>query len=76
MDRLPDAPWIQEAERLGMPADDKIECPECGEVCREVYMSRENDTVYGCERCIKRVDSWEWMYEMLKAEAEANQDDS
>ena len=60
MNRLPDAPWIREAELNGYPPDDDpIRCPECGEDCDIIYMD-DNNNVLGCDNCVRALESWEW----------------
>ena len=61
MEQLPDAPWIREAENLGMPPYDDFDvyCPVCGRECEELYLD-EDDEVVGCDRCITSVDAYDW----------------
>ena len=59
MEHVPDAPYIREAEMYGYPADDPVKCPICGRECEEIYLD-EDDSVVGCDECIRRKDSWEW----------------
>jgi len=58
---IPDAPWIREAERDGMPSPPLIICPLCGAECETVYVN--GDMVVGCNHCVKTIDSAEWAEE-------------
>ena len=60
MDKIPDAPWIVEAETKGIPCADPPECPVCGRRCITIYMSRSNREVIGCDKCIREVDAWDY----------------
>lgn len=55
MPDLPDAPWIQKAERFGEPDEPLAICPICGEEAETFYVDRGGDVV-GCEYCIRNVD--------------------
>lgn len=61
MEHVPDAPWIREAETLGMPPYEDINvcCPVCGKVCEEIYEDKDGD-VFGCEHCVKCRDAYQW----------------
>lgn len=67
MEQIPDAPWIREAERDGYPADDPVECPECGEECDTVYIDPSGYCI-GCNRCLRAKDAWEWIEEKREAD--------
>ena len=71
MDRLPDAPWIRDAEVNGFGDPDPPKCPVCGEEC-ETIINDMYGNVFGCDRCIVRQDAWDW----LEAQKEADRDDS
>ena len=74
MSKLPDAPWIQDAENNGLPFDEEPPvCPVCGCSCREVYKDKFN-TVCGCNICMEIQDAWEWMDEQ-REEKDYDQDD-
>lgn len=65
MEQLPDAPYIREAERFGMPPyDDDPEptCPICGNECEIIYKDKDG-TEFGCEHCIRTTDAREWAEE-------------
>lgn len=55
---IPNAPYITEAERYGMPHPVPVRCPECGEECETIYAS--GGTVFGCEHCVDVMDADEW----------------
>ena len=60
--KLPDAPWIRDAEDHGVDGYDgpAPRCPICGsDTCDQVYVNRYGDPV-GCENCLKRWDIWLW----------------
>ena len=61
MDNLPDAPWIREAERNGMPGPDEVICPCCGKRCESIYTDRKGWNAVGCEHCIQERDSYDWL---------------
>ena len=67
MQQIPDAPWIRDAEMYGVPADDPVKCPICGEECEEIILDMD-DTVVGCDRCIVRKDAWDWAEEQREAD--------
>ena len=63
MEQIPDAPWIREAERFGMPPyDPDPVCPICGEDCTTVYMDMTGE-VFACNWCLKEQDAWDWQQE-------------
>lgn len=62
MSGLPDAPWIREAERYGMPPYETIECPCCGEECETIYADQYGN-VFACDRCLISQEAWEWAEE-------------
>ena len=55
----PDAPWIREAEMYGMPSPDPVYCPVCGEECETIYKDSYGN-VFGCEKCIRAIDAYDW----------------
>lgn len=59
MATIPDAPWIREAERFGMPPYDVPQCPCCGHECNSIFLD-QNREPFGCEFCVKEEDSYEW----------------
>lgn len=61
---IPDAPWIRDAELNGYPAGDDVEltCPICGKEPESYYIDNDN-TIIGCDKCIRCVDAWEWHQE-------------
>ena len=63
---IPDAPWIRQAERDGVPADDPVHCPCCGEECDTIYMDQYKN-VFACDRCLMQQDAWEWAEEEKEA---------
>ena len=70
MSSLPDSPAIVDAEQNGYPVADPVICPECGEECETVYVDRHGDrlTVFGCDRCLKSMDAYDWAFERKKLE--------
>ena len=61
MTQIPDADYIREAERNGMPHPDKPICPECGQECETVFVARENRMmVLGCDKCLMAKDAYDW----------------
>lgn len=63
MQHIPDAPWIREAENLGMPPyEDPPECPICGEYAKEFFMSQDGE-IFACDNCLRTQDAWEWLDE-------------
>ena len=59
MTTVPDAPWIREAERDGLPYIPPVICPICGGECEEIYEDLHSG-VAGCNRCIRCRDADEW----------------
>ena len=66
MEQIPDAPYIREAERYGMPPYDVPQCPVCGHECNSIFMDYSGN-VFGCENCIRERDSYEWRDEETEA---------
>lgn len=60
--QIPDAPWIREAERDGMPSPPPVYCPVCGEECNTIFMDRDRE-VFACDVCIREMDAGEWQEE-------------
>lgn len=56
---IPDAPWIRDAEKNGMPEDPAPICPCCGEETDRYYLDRDGDII-GCEYCIRSVDAYKY----------------
>ena len=54
-----DAPYIEEAEREGMPHPETMECPVCGKETSEIFHNAFLEIV-GCPRCVRKttVDKW------------------
>lgn len=72
MEQIPDAPYIRDAERNGMPPyDDDPEpvCPVCGKKCETIYTD-DNDDVVGCDWCIHGEDAADWYYRTHHEEEE------
>jgi len=64
MEQIPDAPWIREAERDGMPEAEDVKCPVCGEINPdEIFTDLSGADVLGCTCCVKRYDPWDWAEE-------------
>ena len=61
-DKIPDAPWIRDAEMNGYPEAPPVECPCCGEECETIYAD-QNGTVFACDRCLMQQDAWSWAEE-------------
>lgn len=57
---IPDAPWIRDAEINGMPDSEDVYCPVCGEENPDTLYIVDN-SVIGCECCVRRVDAYEWL---------------
>lgn len=66
---LPDAPWIRDAELNGVPADDPVLCPICGEECDTIFED-DDGTAFGCENCVRKRDAYDWFSEMRDGEEE------
>ena len=59
---IPDAPWIIEACRNGMPEAEETFCPICHEECEQIFFRKSDKAdVLGCENCIdwEPSDCWE-----------------
>lgn len=69
MERLPDAPWIVEAETKGAESPEKVECPECGAECEYIYLD-PSGYACGCDRCLKVRDAFDWLEERRQRDAE------
>ena len=65
MKQIPDAPWIREAERNGVPDWPSVKCPVCGEECEEIYLDNYR-TACGCNRCISTQDAYEWLQDEIE----------
>lgn len=55
MERIPDAPWIRDAELNGYPSPDPVNCPVCGDEAYTFYL--QDGIVIGCEHCVSEVDA-------------------
>ena len=44
----------------GIPSEDEVICPECEEPCDIIYTDGINCKAYGCNKCLKPMDAWEW----------------
>ena len=64
---IPDAPWIREAERDGMPHPDPVYCPVCRERCETIY-KKDPWLVIGCENCVRRIDAQDWIVDQESEE--------
>ena len=62
LSRIPDAPYIREAEMYGVETPKPVYCPLCDEPCETIYRDRYG-TVFGCENCIEEQDADEWQEE-------------
>ena len=66
---IPDAPWIRKAETEGVGDPDPVFCPRCTQECETIYMDEFGEE-FGCEKCIRTKDAWEWREEIREAERE------
>lgn len=64
---MQDAPYIQEAERNGMPPYIYPVCPCCGEECETIYADQYG-TVFACDRCLMEQDAWDWQKDQKEAD--------
>ena len=57
---LPDAPWIQDAERNGFGDPPPAKCPQCGKECDRIYFYNDSADPIGCDQCISWIfaDGW------------------
>jgi len=62
MEYCPDAPYIREAERCGMPSPDPVYCPICGFPCEYIYEDKDGEAC-GCDRCVRSRDAFDWQEE-------------
>ena len=69
MAQLPDDPRIRDAEMNGLPGNDPIECPVCGQECEWIYTDLYGDP-FGCDKCCMR-----WMADAWVAEQEEDPND-
>ncbi len=60
--KLPDAPWIRDAEPDGPPEPKPVYCPVCESECSEIFFGPTGDVV-GCDECISKQDAYEWAAE-------------
>lgn len=73
MSRLPDAPWIRDAEQNGVDEGPDVTCPCCGSTA-EQFVLDENHEILGCDRCTNRMDVWDW-WERYGGGAEKDEED-
>lgn len=66
MNRLPDAPWIRDAEQNGVNEAPEVFCPCCGKVCEAICVDI-NGVACGCNNCIRTKDAWEWLVDEMGA---------
>lgn len=59
MNRMPDAPWIRQAERFGIPGPEPVKCPCCGEECETIYKDQYGNP-FACDMCVIEQEAWEW----------------
>ena len=71
--KLPDAPWIRDAELNGPPEPDPVYCPVCDEECSEIYFDKSGNVV-GCDYCISKHDAGEWAAEEAEKAREIEAD--
>ena len=64
---IPDADYIRNAERNGMPHRNAVRCPVCGVECDTIYTDI-NKEPFGCESCVKERDAYEWADEKEESE--------
>ena len=58
---IPDAPYIRDAERYGMPdADYTYYCPICGAENPEWLYLNDSGDVYACDVCVDTTDALDW----------------
>ena len=57
---IPDAPWIRDAERNGMPEAEDFTCPVCGNKNPDRYFIDRYGDVIGCEACISTIDAYDY----------------
>ena len=68
---IPDADYIREAERYGMPSPEPVKSPLCGAECGTIYLDRSRGyDVVGCDKCIKVKDAWDRAEEVNEKENE------
>lgn len=60
--RVPDAPYIREAETIGYGEECPI-CPICGQYCEEIYYTKVRSDPIACDRCLISRNAWEWQEE-------------
>lgn len=73
MEQIPDAPWIRDAELNGVPDDDPVKCPICGEECDTIFEDRYGN-LFGCDQCIRKRDAWEYQEEWRKEQEDWRDD--
>lgn len=54
-----DAPYIEKAEREGMPHPGQMNCPSCGRLVTDVMVNTVLEVV-GCKYCVKEISVDEW----------------
>lgn len=60
MDKIPDAPWIRDAERYGVDEAPSPRCPVCGDECELIYADKDGVAV-GCDECLEHWNALEWL---------------
>lgn len=55
-----DAPYIVDAEKNGIPHPATMECPNCGQECKTLFVNKVDLTVFGCDKCIREMSVDEW----------------
>ena len=61
--KLPDAPWIRDAELNGIEGYDgpTPKCPVCGSTtCDQIFLNKYGEEV-GCEDCLQHLSIWDWV---------------
>jgi len=48
-------------------------CPACGTECETIYISDDGKAL-GCEYCVNKKDSWDWMADEKEAEQDERDD--
>lgn len=60
---IPDAPWIRDAERYGVPEEERPCCPICGSDESDYFYVVDGEVV-GCEACVSKIE----VYDLIKRE--------
>ena len=67
---FPDAPYIVKAQQEGIYSPDPVYCPICGKRAELIYLSPSEHCVDGCDKCVKRIDAYEWAEEKQRRDFE------